>query len=1024
MISLQSAKTNQLIAALYALPQDWQLTPLGKKDKTGKPDPKAPYLKKWSTTDIDRQAIERDITSGRAIGFGLKLGGELVAIDFDGQSAIDYWVERFGDIPHTVTWTSGKDGRFQALFTLPPADRTEVKPKKISTGTAEQLEFRYTSHQSVLPPSPHPETDGYVWVNSPSDTSIAQLPQAAIDFWVESLAVSFEPLVIGDRIAAAKTYDLQPTTCPPIPLENCLAKSNRELLNGVSQGLRNESGAKLARDLIGSENHLRALGVGFTGDAIELFDLFASRCSPPISTGESITIWKSAERDRPQPSCKADGIANILTAWERKYSSTKPMNKTETNGTKPHGSIQLEQMPSVENVAPNAENTSPSVQNPPKENRKSVGDILLEIARTATYFHTPDKVPYADVIVKGNRHTYAVRSRAFRLWLTGEYLEREDKGVGAQTLQDTFNTLEAIAICRGETREVHLRMAEHQGKHYLDLGTSDWTAVETDAIGWRIVTNPPVRFWRPESMLPLPVPIEGGKLEELRELINVDDDSWVSICTFLLFSFMPNRTYPVLILSATRGSGKTTAAEIIKGLIDPCKAPLVKITGDTHKLAVTASKRWMMVYDNVSHISNDESDDLCRLATGFGYSTRTLHTTDEETTFEFTRPQIITAIDALANRDDLAHRVILAQLGEITENKRLPYAELQQKIEAARPRILGAMLTVISQTLAEMPHTPSKGLPRMADYGKFSIASETALGLYKGQFMEVYERSQESSRQVVIESSPVGEAIVSLMRDRQKWKGTASELLKELERHTDHATYNSRFFPKASSPFKRALNRLRPDLVSLGIIFSEIREGKIGSKFLILEKVENMPSVPSATENLRPNVSPSNKKLADGKADGKNYESPQISPEVFPPMADGIADGKKPLIVSKFPTDGTDDKADDKKPLTVSLTVSQENQSQSRFEDLTDGTDGTDGKKTTYSNYPGIGAFQVGERVTPSNPESDRWGQEGTIEVIDVDEVTASIEWDIDGDNQMAKCFRTYWISDLKLVESSTYRGT
>jgi putative DNA primase/helicase len=140
---------------------------------------------------------------------------------------------------------------------------------------------------------------------------------------VESLAVRFEPLAIGDRIAAAKTYDLQPTTYPPIPLENCLAKSNRELLNGVSQGLRNESGAKLARDLIGSENHLRDLGVGFTGNAIELFDLFASRCSPPISTGESITIWKSAERDNPTPSCKADGIANILTAWERKHSSTK-----------------------------------------------------------------------------------------------------------------------------------------------------------------------------------------------------------------------------------------------------------------------------------------------------------------------------------------------------------------------------------------------------------------------------------------------------------------------------------------------------------------------------------------------------------------------------------------------------------------------------------------------------------------------------------------------------------------------------
>jgi Bifunctional DNA primase/polymerase, N-terminal len=132
MISLPSANSNELIAALHNLPKDWQLTPLGKKDRmTGKQDPKAPYLKQWSKTDTDRESIEQDIRSGRAIGFGLKLGGDLVAIDFDGQSAIDYWVERFGAVPETITWTSGKEGRFQALFTLPLADRTEVKKKAI-----------------------------------------------------------------------------------------------------------------------------------------------------------------------------------------------------------------------------------------------------------------------------------------------------------------------------------------------------------------------------------------------------------------------------------------------------------------------------------------------------------------------------------------------------------------------------------------------------------------------------------------------------------------------------------------------------------------------------------------------------------------------------------------------------------------------------------------------------------------------------------------------------------------------------
>jgi Domain of unknown function (DUF3854) len=487
---------------------------------------------------------------------------------------------------------------------------------------------------------------------------------------------------------------------------------------------------------------------------------------------------------------------------------------------------------------------------PPKEERQTGGDRLLAIAKTATYFHTADKIPYADIWIEGNRHTYPVRSKAFRLWLSGEYLDSTEKGIGSQTLQDTLSTLEAIAIFRGETRQVHLRTAEHQGKIYIDLGTPDWKAIEVDSSGWRLVSDPPVRFWRPDSLLPLPYPVEGGSLEELKELLNVDGSAWILIITFLLFCFCPGKTYPVLVISAHRGSGKTAAAEILKGLIDPGKAALIKLQGDTLKLAVTLSRRWLAVYDNVGHISPEQSDDLCRVATNFGYSTRTLHTTDEETTFELTRPQIITAIDALVTRDDLADRVLMVQLLEITEDKRLPQAELNTKVEAARPLILGALLTALSQTLAAIPDTKPKTLPRMADYALFAIASEKALGLKDGEFMKVFNQSREQSRQVVIESSPVGEAIVRLMENYpipQSWKGTASELLKELEKHTDEATYRSRYFPKASNLLSRQLKRLTPDLKSLGINLSDSRIHG-GTRLLVLEKVVKVSS-PSSPES-------------------------------------------------------------------------------------------------------------------------------------------------------------------------------
>jgi hypothetical protein len=517
---------------------------------------------------------------------------------------------------------------------------------------------------------------------------------------------------------------------------------------------------------------------------------------------------------------------------------------------------------------------------PQKEDRKTCADTLLEIGKTANYFHTPNQVAYANISIDGNFHTYAVRSKAFRMWLSHEYFKTKNKAIGSQSRQDTLATLEAIALFQSETREVHLRTAEHHGKIYIDLGTSDWKAVEVDSVGWRLVSEPPVRFWRPDSLLPLPCPVAGGKLDELKEFINVDRSSWILLITFLLFCFCPNKTCPVLVISAHRGSGKTAAAEIIKGLIDPGKAPLTKLIGDTLQLAVTASSRLLIVYDNVGHISADQSDNLCRMATGFGHSTRTLHTTDEETTFEFTRAQIITSIDALVTRDDLADRVLMVQLREITEEMRLPQAELNASVEAARPRILGALLTALSQTLAELPHTKPDKLPRMADYAKFAIASEKALGLKHGEFRKTFDRSRAQSRQIVIESSPVGEAILQLMEKTDLvWKGTASELLNELAKHTDEATYRSRYFPKAANHLTRQLNRLAPDLKALGIEVKEgIRSNNKDSCSIVLEKVLKVSSTSSTDENESPEYNQDKALEVDDTA--KNHRPPIVhSPE-------------------------------------------------------------------------------------------------------------------------------------------------
>jgi hypothetical protein len=475
-----------------------------------------------------------------------------------------------------------------------------------------------------------------------------------------------------------------------------------------------------------------------------------------------------------------------------------------------------------------------------QEPKETIADKARKLAESrCEFFHSSDGIAYGDIIIDGHRHTYPVRSRRFRLWLIGEFLEEYDKGINSQSMQDCLSTLESIAIFRNPERAVYLRKAELDGKIYIDLGSDDWSAIEVDAIGWRIIPTPPVRFWRPETMLPLPTPTHGGRLKDLRELLNVDNDSWVLISTFLLFCFCPSDVYPVLVLFAPRGSGKTTAAEVLKDLVDPGKGGLLDLPTDSRALAVNAIRRSLLVYDNVSYIGNDSSDLVCKVATGFSLGVRTLHSNDEETTFDILRPQIITAIDAIVTRDDLADRVLMAQLLPISEEKRLPQAEVRAKIEELKPGILGALMTALSQSLAKLPATraKTKAFPRLADYALFATAAEESIGITDGKFREVFDRSREESRQIVLEASPVAEAIIALVRAELGWKGTPTELLNKLERYAEPATVKSRIWPKASNSLSQKLTRMKPDLECVGISIVDSREPGTGIRKLTIEKI-------------------------------------------------------------------------------------------------------------------------------------------------------------------------------------------
>ena len=142
--------------------------------------------------------------------------------------------------------------------------------------------------------------------------------------------------------------------------------------------------------------------------------------------------------------------------------------------------------------------------------KRKQADVLADLASKAELFHSHDGVEYADIIVDGHRETWPIRSRPFRNWLLQQYYELTKSAPNPQAVSSALAVVGARAQFGAPERDVHVRVAGHEGKIYLDLADPDWRAVEISNTGWRIVEKPPVRFRRTRFTVPLPVPVKGA----------------------------------------------------------------------------------------------------------------------------------------------------------------------------------------------------------------------------------------------------------------------------------------------------------------------------------------------------------------------------------------------------------------------------------------------------------------------------------------------------------------------------------
>jgi hypothetical protein len=467
-----------------------------------------------------------------------------------------------------------------------------------------------------------------------------------------------------------------------------------------------------------------------------------------------------------------------------------------------------------------------------KEERRNQADRLIGYALEDVQELFVDQHGAPHALIAGE--PVPLTSRCYS-WLRRRMWEEEGRSVSGEYLKMAAGTLSAHAEFSGEVRELHTRAAWHEGILYYELRLDKVVRVGTG--GWTFETNPPVLFRRYVNMRTLPDPEAGGSLEVLNELVNLKSERDRRLFKAYLVTLpLEHVGRPIFNASGAMGSGKTTIQRLIKRLLDPTAPETVRF--DPRDFLQKAMHAYIVMLDNQNTIPEWAADTLCRLVTGEADSKRRLYTDDEDVIIELRRAVILNGINAPTDRGDVLDRSLVVELERIPDAGRKTEEQLWERFGEEHPKLLGTLFDVLSRAIALKPSIKLSRRPRLADWGEYAAAVYEVMGWGAETFLRDWDEIVKVQNQATLDGSPVAQAIIRFMEDKEEYSASSSEMhskLKVVAAQLGVDVDRDKAWPKSARWLWRRIKEVLSLLVAAGIEASRDRDES--AKQITLRKI-------------------------------------------------------------------------------------------------------------------------------------------------------------------------------------------
>jgi len=265
-------------------------------------------------------------------------------------------------------------------------------------------------------------------------------------------------------------------------------------------------------------------------------------------------------------------------------------------------------------------------------------------------------------------------------------------------------------------------------------------------------------------------------------------------------------------------------------VIDPTITPLLSIPKDINEMIIHADKYYVIAYDNVTSIDEDQSDLMCKIVTGLGVSKRMLYTDDDSVIRQLRRCIMINGINIPAEKADIFDRSVIHVADILPDEKRKTDAEITIKMQEDAPKVIRAFLDILVKAMQLYPTIEPKRNNRMADYTRWGCAITQAMGIDQAYFENAYYKNIKTQDDEVVKSNPVADWLIKYLEFNNKttYDGSSSDIQKDIETFaiTEYNKELPRYvdgWPKGSTQFGRKLTEVIPSLKSTGVTIQYVK---------------------------------------------------------------------------------------------------------------------------------------------------------------------------------------------------------